>query len=211
MRVVSVNVGLPRTMEWEGKAFESGIGKTPVGGRVAARGVNLEGDGQADRVNHGGPLKAVYAYPLEHYAFWSSMLGEKLPMGALGENLTVEGLDEAAVCSGDRFRIGTAEFTATTPREPCFKLAALRGTNAVVKEMLRTGFSGWYLAISREGEVGAGDAVSLVERDPRGVRIADLARLLTREPVPAETLERAMGLETITPYWRGKVARRLSV
>ena len=210
MRVLSVNVGLPQTMAWEGRRFESGIAKTPVEGRVAARGVNLEGDGQADLQNHGGPLKAVYAYPHEHYAHWSKFLPEELPMGALGENLTVEGLDEKTVCSGDRFRIGTAEFTATIPREPCFKLAALRGTNAVVAEMLRTGYSGWYLAISQEGKVVSGDRVEVLARDPRRVRIADLTPLLTGEPVDRETLERAMGLETLTPYWRAKAERRLA-
>lgn len=210
MRLLSVNVGLPQEMEWEGKAFESGIGKVPVVRRVAARGINLDGDGQADRVNHGGPLKAVYAYPHEHYAYWTGLLSEALPMGALGENLTVEGLDEATVCSGDRFRIGTAEFIATIPREPCFKLAALRGTNAVVKAMLDTGFSGWYLAIAHEGEVGAGDAVEVLSRDPRGVRIADLTPLLNGVPNDRAAMERAMGLETITPYWRGKVERRLA-
>ena len=211
MRVLSVNVGLPQTMAWEGRAFESGIAKSPVEGRVAVRGVNLVGDGQADLENHGGSFKAVYAYPFAHYAHWSAFLGEDLPMGALGENLTVEGLDEETVCAGDRFRIGGAEFTATIPREPCFKLAALRGTNRVVAEMLRTGFSGWYLAISAEGEIGAGDAVEVVSRNERRVRIADLARLLTKEPVEWETLERARDLEVLTPYWRAKVARRLDV
>lgn len=209
MRLLSVNVGLPQAMEWEGRAFESGIGKAPVVGRIAARGINLDGDGQSDRVNHGGPLKALYAYPFEHYPFWKELLGTDLPMGALGENLTVEGLDETSVCSGDRFRIGTAEFVATIPREPCFKLAALRGTNAVVKAMLDTGFSGWYLAIVREGEIGAGDAITPLERDPRRVRIADLTPLLTGTPTDLLAMERAMNLETITPYWRAKVARRL--
>ena len=210
MRVLSVNVGLPRRMEWEGREFESGIAKAPVEGRVHAGGVNLEGDGQADRKNHGGPLRAVYAYSVAHYAHWASFLGEALPMGALGENLTVEGLDEATVRSGDRFRIGTAEFTATIPREPCFKFAALRGTNRVVAEMLRTGFSGWYLAISGKGEIEAGDEIQRIERDPHRVRIADLTPLLTGEPVERETLERALGLETLTPYWRAKVERRLA-
>ena len=209
MRVVSVNVGLPRAMVWEGKIFESGIAKAPVAGRVAVRRLNLEGDAQADLANHGGPLKAVYAYPFEHYPFWRSFLGRDLPMGALGENLTVEGLTEDAVCVGDRFRIGTAEFVATTPREPCFKLAALQSCAGIVAEMLRNGFSGWYLAVAQEGEVGEGDAVEPLAKDPRGVRIADLTPLLIGGPVPTETLERAMELDAVSPYWRGKVARRL--
>lgn len=138
MKLLSVNVGLPQAMTWEGKSFESGITKLPVEGRVTVKTLNLEGDGQADRVNHGGALKAVYAYPFEHYAFWESFLGQELPMGALGENLTLEGLDEE-VSVGDRFRIGTAELVVTIPREPCYKLAALRGSNGIVKAMLQTG------------------------------------------------------------------------
>ncbi len=208
MRVLSVNVGLPRTMEWEGRSFESGIAKSPVGGRVAARRLNLDGDRQADLQNHGGQLKALYAYAFERYPFWRELLGRDLPMGALGENLTLEGLTEA-VCSGDRFRIGTAEFVVTIPREPCFKLAALQGTNAVVKAMLQSGYCGFYLAVEREGEMGAGDPIEPLSEDPRRVRIADLAPLLTGEPIPQETLERAMELPSLSDYWRGKVARRL--
>lgn len=210
MRLLSVNVGRPRTMIWEGKTFESGIAKSPVEGRVEVRATNLDGDGQADLVNHGGPLKAVYAYPFEHYPFWQEFLGRELPMGALGENLTLEGLTEET-CVGDRFRIGTAEFVVTVPREPCFKLAALQGTNAIVKAMLASGHSGWYLAVEREGELGQGDAVEALSQDPRQVRIADLTPLLTGEPASETTLRRAMELETISPYWRGKVARRLGV
>lgn len=210
MRLLSVNVGRPQTMIWEGRTFESGIAKSPAEGRVFVRTTNLDGDGQADLVNHGGPLKAVYAYPFEHYPFWREFLGRELPMGALGENLTLEGLTEET-CVGDRFQIGTAEFVVTVPREPCFKLAALQGTNAIVKAMLTSGHSGWYLAVEREGEVARGDTVETLSQDPRRVRIADLTPLLTGEPVPEATLRRAMELETISPYWRGKVARRLGV
>ena len=175
-----------------------------------ARATNLDGDRQSDMRNHGGPLKAVYAYPSEHYPFWQEFLGESLPMGALGENLTTEGLTEE-VFAGDRFRVGSAEFVVTMPREPCYKLAWLRQSEGVVKEMLRSGRSGFYLAVEREGEVGAGDAVESLARSPLAVRIADLTPLLTGEPVPVETLRRAMELETISPYWRGKVARRLGI
>ncbi len=210
MRLLSVNVGLPQAMTWEGKCFESGIAKTPVSGRVAVYKTNLEGDGQADLVNHGGSLKAVYVYPIEHYPYWKAFLGRELPMGALGENLTAEGLTEE-VCVGDRFRIGTAEFVVTSPREPCFKLAALRGTNLVVKAMLDTGFSGWYFAVEREGEIGAGDRIEPISKDPRQVRIADLTPLLTGGPSNLEALERAVDHEWLIPYWRNKVARRLGL
>ena len=195
-------------MVWEGKSFLSGIGKSSVEGRVAVRRTNLDGDRQADLEHHGGPLKAVYAYSFEHYPFWVSLLERDLPMGALGENLTLEGLTEE-VCVGDRFRMGTAEFVVTIPREPCFKFAALHDRADVVKAMLKSGRSGFYLAVEREGEVGAGDPIVPLSQDERRVRIADLTPLLTGEPVPVETLRQAMELETISPYWRDKVARRL--
>ena len=208
MRLLTVNVGLPRSMVWEGKAFESGIAKSPVSGRVRVGSLNLAGDGQADLRNHGGPLKAVYAYPFEHYPFWTALLDRELPMGALGENLTLEGLTEET-CVGDRLQIGTAEFTVTIPREPCFKLAALHGRGDVVAAMLESGHSGFYLAVAREGEVGAGDPIERLFQDPRRVRIHDLTPLLNGGPVSTATLERAMGLEMISEYWRAKVARRL--
>ena len=196
-------------MEWKGRAFDSGIAKSPAVGRVVARRTNLDGDGQADLVNHGGPSKAVYAYPFEHYPFWRDFLGrEDLPMGGLGENLTTEGLDEET-CVGDRLGIGEAVLVVTHPREPCFKLAALHGREDVVGAFLRSGLCGFYLAVEREGEVGAGDAVEILSRDDRGVMVADVNRVLRGEPVAEDTLRRALELPMLPDYWKGKVARRL--
>src|SRR5262245_25306653 len=150
MRVVSVNVGLPREVEWKGRVVTTGIFKTPVAARVALRALNLEGDRQADLTVHGGADKAVYAYPSEHYPFWRRELpGLDLPCGAFGENLTTEGLDEAEVRIGDRFRVGTAEVRVTQPRIPCYKLGIRLGRDDIVERFLWSGRSGFYLAVLR--------------------------------------------------------------
>jgi MOSC domain-containing protein YiiM len=140
MRVVSVNVGLPQVVRWKGRDVSTGIFKEPVAGRIPLRHLNLDGDRQADLAVHGGPAKAVYAYPIEHYAFWRGELGEELPFGVFGENLTVEGMlleDEMAV--GDRFRIGTAELVVTQPRVPCYKLGIRFGRDDMPKRLLPRG------------------------------------------------------------------------
>src|SRR6516162_8869651 len=123
MKVVSLNVGLPRTVQWKGKAVSTGIFKTPVSGRIRLRSLNFDGDRQADLAVHGGPDKAVYAYPAEHYPYWRGELPDaEVPWGAFGENLTTTGLTEEEVRIGDLFRVGSAELVATQPRTPCYKL-----------------------------------------------------------------------------------------
>ncbi len=208
MRVLSVNVGLPRAMTWKGRDFLSGIAKTPVPGRVVARATNLDGDRQADLVNHGGPSKAIYAYPSEHTPFWEGFLGRMLPPGGMGENLTTEGIGEDA-CIGDRLGVGDAILVVTHPREPCFKLAALHGRDDVVAMLLRSGRCGFYLSVEHEGEIGAGDPIRVLSRDPREVTVAHVNDVLRGEPVPEDVLRRALELEALPPYWRDKVARRL--
>ncbi|RYG45612.1 MOSC domain-containing protein [bacterium] len=209
MRVLSVNVGLPREMVWKGREFSSGIAKSPVAGRIMAGHLNLAGDRQADLVNHGGSGKAMYAYPVEHYPFWEEFFGRELPMGALGENLTIEGLTESASI-GDRFEIGGTVVVITQPREPCFKLAALHEREEVVAAFLKSGRCGFYLAVEREGEIGAGDEIVPLARDPREVSIAALNALLRGAPIPTDVLERALELEVLPEYWRAKVAVRLA-
>lgn len=178
MKVLSVNVGRPREVAWRGAAVRTAIVKEPVGGPVMVRTLNLDGDGQADLSVHGGPAKAVYAYPSEHYAYWRAALpGTVLPHGIFGENLTVEGLTEEAVCIGDRFRIGSAEVVVTQPRMPCYKLGVRFGRTDVVARFLSSGRTGFYLAVAREGEVTPGDAIELAGRDPHGVTVADIVRL----------------------------------
>lgn len=158
-RLVSLNVGMPRPLMTPGKGeVQSGIVKSPVQGRRRVVRHNVDGDGQANLTVHGGEMKAVYAYPYEHYGPWSRELGRQgLPMGLFGENLTTEGLLESRVRIGDRYGIGTALLEVTQPRSPCFKLAAHMGRPDFPKLFTQSGRCGWYLRIVEEGEIGAGD------------------------------------------------------
>jgi MOSC domain-containing protein YiiM len=182
MRLISVCVGVPRAADWKGKPVTTGIFKQPVDGRVMMRSLNLDGDRQADLTVHGGPEKAVYAYPIEHYAYWRQEFpNDELPWGAFGENLTVEGLLESEVNIGDRFRIGTAEVMVTQPRFPCFKLNLKFGRDDMVKRFLNSRLSGIYFSVVQEGEIGAGDAITLVSRDEHNVTVADIVQIYVRE------------------------------
>ena len=174
MKILSVNAGHPREIEWRGEVVRTSIFKEPVTGRVRVATLNLQGDEQSDLSVHGGTDKAVYAYPAEHYAFWRKELpGIEFPWGAFGENLTTEGLREGEVRIGDRLRAGSAEFVVTQPRMPCFKLAIRFNRPDIVKRFLRSGRTGFYLAVLREGDVGAGDAIELLDQDKSRVSIAD--------------------------------------
>ncbi|HYO14388.1 MAG TPA: MOSC domain-containing protein [Thermoanaerobaculia bacterium] len=212
MRVISVNVGQPRPVEWDGRTVLTGIFKSPVGGRVRMRTLNLDGDRQADLSVHGGPDKAVYAYPSEHYDFWREELpGTDLPWGSFGENLTSEGWEEYEVHIGDRFRIGTAEVVVTQPRMPCFKLGIKLGREDIVPRFLESGRPGFYLRVLEEGEVGAGDAMERIREDPHRVTVVDVVRLyLDRDgSASRDLLERAVRVGALSPAWRERFARRL--
>ena len=182
MKLISVCVGLTRQVSWKGKPVTTAIFKQPVTERVGLRSLSLEGDQQADLTVHGGIDKAVYAYPMEHYAYWRQELPEEeLPWGAFGENLTVEGLSETSVNIGDRFRIGTAEVMVTQPRFPCFKLNLKFGRDDLVKRFLDSRLTGIYFSVTQEGEVGAGDAIELVSRDEHNITVADIVQVYVRE------------------------------
>jgi MOSC domain-containing protein YiiM len=169
VRVVSVNVGRPTPLVTGSRVIESAIVKAPVEGPVAVRGVNLEGDDQADRSVHGGPDQAVYAYASEDIAFWSDITGLDLGPGAFGENLTTAGIDVSGARIGERWRIGTVELRVTGPRIPCFKLEARIGVRGFQKQFLHAGRPGAYFAIAEEGELRAGDAVEVVHRPEHDV------------------------------------------
>jgi MOSC domain-containing protein YiiM len=190
MKLISICVGMPRQVSWKGKPVTTGIFKQPVADRVMMRSrsvseresLNLDGDNQADLTVHGGAEKAVYAYPMEHYAYWQQELpNEALPWGSFGENLTIEGLSETTVNIGDRFRIGTAEVMVTQPRFPCFKLNLKFGRDDMVKRFLTSRLSGIYFSVVREGEVGAGDLIELISRDENNVTVADIVQIYVRE------------------------------
>jgi MOSC domain-containing protein YiiM len=211
MRVVSVNVGLPRTVRWKRRDVTTGIFKEPVEGRVRIRRLNLDGDRQADLSVHGGPAKAVYVYPLEHYAFWQEELGRELPLGMFGENLTVEGLpleDEAGI--GDRFRIGSAELVVTQPRLPCYKLGVRFGRTDMVKRFLASRRTGYYVAVQREGDVGAGDLVETLSRHPARIPVAAITRVYADDRDDVATIERLVALDALPDDWRGYFRKRLA-
>jgi len=171
MKVLSVNVALPRLIAWKGQTFNTGIFKEPVDGAVVMRQLDFDGDRQADLSVHGGPYKAVYAYPSEHYEFWRKELPEmELPWGQFGENLTTEGLNEEDTHIGDVLRIGKATVQVTQPRLPCFKLAAKFQRDDILKRFLQSGRSGFYLSVIEEGLVAAGDAIERVQEDNMGLR-----------------------------------------
>lgn len=177
MKILSINVGLPRIVEYNGEPVATGIFKEPVEGRVKVGELNLEGDGQADLRVHGGYYKAVYVYPSEHYDFWRAELPEmELPFAIFGENLTTSGILEADVTAGDRIRIGTAEFIVTQPRFPCFKLGIRFGRADIIKRFAKSGRSGFYLAIEKTGELKTGDAIEFLSREPNQASIAQVFR-----------------------------------
>ena len=197
-RVLSVNVGQPREVPWRGETVSTAIFKEPVTGRVHVAGVNLDGDRQADLTVHGGPDKAVYVYPAEHYPAWEQELGRSLPWGAFGENLTVEGLPlEDGICIGDRLRVGTAELVVVQPRLPCFKLGIRFNDPGMLRRFLVSGRTGYYLRIHAEGDVAAGDAIELVERHALGVPVSEITRLLTRNRHDVAALRRALAVDDL--------------
>lgn len=210
-RVVSVNVGLPRTVHWKGRDVTTAIFKQPVDGRIRVRRVNLDGDRQGDLSVHGGPAKAVYAYPLEHYAYWQEQLGEELQYGAFGENLTVEGLPlERETAVGDRFRIGTADLVVTQPRLPCYKLGLRFGREDMVKRFLASGRTGYYFAVEAEGDVGAGDSVERIARDPARIAVSEVTRVFASDRDDFATMERLVAVDALPEDWRGFFLKKLA-
>ncbi len=211
MNVISINVGLPRDVEWRGQIVQTSIFKEPVAGTVKVRRLNIGGDQQSDLTVHGGADKAVYVYPFEHYAFWRQELPSlEFPLGAFGENFTTTGLDEENVHIGDRFRIGTAEFVVTQPRMPCYKLGIRFGRPDMIKRFLQSGRTGFYLAVTREGEVTAGDAISLIASDPEAITVADIASLYASDADNQELLRRVSGLPSLPEGWRDYFRKRLA-
>ena len=210
MKLLAVSVGRPQMLDWHGRRVRTSIFKTPVAGRVRVGRLNLAGDEQSDLSVHGGPDKAVYAYPGEHYAAWRSELaGTELNFGMFGENLTTEGLLEHEVSIGDRFRIGTAEFVVTQPRMPCYKLGVRFDDPGMVKRFHHSGRNGFYFAVTREGELGAGDAIERLARDPDGLTVADVVRLYVEDDDKQPLLERASRHPTLPASWREYFEKRL--
>ncbi len=215
MKILSLNVGVPRTIEYRGGEFITGIFKQPVQGRVQLRRLNLDGDRQADLTVHGGPYKAVYAYPHEHYEYWKSALRNRdLPIGIFGENFTTEGVLESGAHIGDVFAAGTAEVTVTQPRQPCYKLNLRFDDEFMVKRFLTSGRSGFYLSVTKPGEVGAGDELRPLSRDPQQISIADFNRLFVAKHHTAadvEMLARLTKIPALPQDWKDYFREQLSI
>ncbi len=204
VRIVSINVGLPREVTWQNKVVTTGIFKEPVNGRIMLRTLNLDGDRQADLTVHGGVDKAVYAYPSEHYDYWRAELpGTKLPWGMFGENFTIAGLLEKDACIGDRFRIGESEVIVTEPRMPCYKLGIKFGRADIIKRFLASQRTGFYFSVAREGMVEAGDAMELVGREQQAIGVADITRLYAVARDDLTMLRRAVQVEALPENWKG--------
>ena len=210
MKVISLNVARPRLAVYKGATINTGIFKKPVSGRVALRTLNLDGDRQADLTVHGGPYKAVYAYPAEHYEYWRGELpGMDLPWGTFGENFTTEGVTEDDLHVGDRFRVGSAAVMVRQPRMPCYKLAAKFQLDDIIERFLVSGLSGFYFSVEQEGDVGPGDTVELISRNQGGITIAEMNRLFVRERYNRDLLQKAIATAALPESWRDYFLPRL--
>ncbi len=211
MRVASVNVGMPKTRLWRGRYVSTAIFKDPVASRVPLRRHNLDGDAQADLSVHGGPDKAVYAYPSEHYDYWRGELpGRDLRPGAFGENLTTEGLTEGSIHIGDEFRVGSARLVVTQPRQPCFKLGLRHDDPSMVKRFLASGRPGIYFAVAEEGEVGPGDPIERVREDEHRVTLIEVNAMIFDPQADPDAIRRALRVPALAASIREELQGRLT-
>jgi MOSC domain-containing protein YiiM len=213
MKLVSVNVGMPREVLWHGRRVTTGIFKEPVEGRIALRKLNLDGDGQADLSVHGGAFKAVYCYQLRHYDYWNAELPNgDLPVGMFGENFTVDGPLEDELFLGDRYSVGSAEVVITQPRLPCYKLGIKFQSDEMVKRFFNARRTGFYLTVAREGEVGVGDEMQLVSSDPNRVPLSEIMRMYAAEGYDTEdvsAVQRVLKVDAVPESWKGYFRERL--
>lgn len=208
MQVVSVNVGLPREVPWKNATVQTAIFKEPVEGLVGVGKLNLAGDRQADLKVHGGAAKAVYGYPSEHYAYWQNELAVALSRGNFGENLTTEGLSEAALFIGDRLRIGSAVLMVTQPRMPCYKLGIRFERDDMIKRFLASRRCGFYFSVEQEGELSAASEIEFLSRDPERVTVIDIVDLYLGEARDPELLERVLRVGALPATWKSFLAAR---
>ena len=230
MKIVSLNVGFPREVTWHGMNVVTGIFKQPVEGRIALRKLNLDGDRQADLTVHGGKDKAVYCYPLSHYEFWKKELpGRDLPMGMFGENFTIDcgegdsefhgnDLPEDSIHIGDRFSVGSAEVVVTQPRLPCYKLGVKFQMNDIVKRFLASRRTGFYLPVTREGEVGSGNQLEPIARsqqdEENATPISEITRLYVAKhysEADVRSIQRALRVAALPESWKEYFRERLEM
>jgi MOSC domain-containing protein YiiM len=210
VKLVSLNVARPRLVVYNGRTINTGIFKEPVSGPVQLRRLNLDGDRQADLSVHGGPDKAVYGYPSEHYPNWRRELpGLDLPWGMFGENFTTAGLSEDELHVGDRFQIGSAIVMVRQPRTPCYKLAAKFQRDDMLERFLLSGRSGFYFSVEQEGSVAAEEDFQLLTRNQNGITIAEMNRLFVLEKYNQDLLRNAIQTAALPENWREYFAERL--
>src|SRR6187200_1082313 len=212
MKVLSVNVGLPRNVLFNGQIITTAIFKDPVNGPIILGKLNLDGDKQADLTVHGGIDKAVYSYPEEHYYYWRKQFPNMdLEWGMFGENFTTEGLLEDAVNVGDQFQIGSAKLVATQPRMPCYKLGVRFGRMDVIRKFMTSGRPGIYFKVLTEGEIKTGDKIKLIKRDKNNVTVKDIVTLyLTRNNTDnIETMRRATKIRDLPEGWRSDFQQKI--
>lgn len=211
MKLLSLNVGLPRLIVYQGQTINTGIFKQPVDGPVALRTLNLDGDRQADLSVHGGPNKAVYGYPSEHYAYWRKELpGIDLPWGMFGENFTTKDMHESDLHVGDRLQLGSAILMVRQPRTPCYKLAAKFQRDDMLERFLVSGRSGVYFSVEQEGVVAAGDTFTFLSRNPEGITIAEMNSLFATDRYNRALLKKAIQTAALPENWRDYFAERIA-
>jgi MOSC domain-containing protein YiiM len=202
-RLLSVNVGLPRDIEWKGRTVHTGIWKGPVPGRCRVGRLNLDGDGQGDLAGHGGEQRAVFVYQIESYRYWQKVLNRTdFAYGQFGENFTVEGLADDAVYIGDRYRIGSALFEVTQPRVTCYRVGIRMNEPRMPMLLTSSGQPGFYFRVLQEGEVGAGDEIVKVGEADERMTVSEINALLYSPNHPGDRLERALHIKALSPGWR---------
>jgi MOSC domain-containing protein YiiM len=211
LKIISLNVALPRLAAYRGQTVKTGIFKSPVTGPVALRALNLDGDRQADLTVHGGPFKAAYGYPSEHYAFWRHEFpGMNLPWGMFGENFTTEGLLENDLHIGDRLKVGSSILMVRQPRIPSYKLAAMFQRNDILARFLRSGRSGFYFSVEQEGTVEVGNEIEFLSHEADGITISEMNHLFADDPYNGDLLEKAIATPALPEDWRDYLKKRLS-
>lgn len=201
-RLLSVNVGLPRDMEWKGRTVHTGIWKDPVRGRCRVGRLNLDGDGQGDLAGHGGEQRAVFVYQIESHRYWEEQLKTTFVMGQFGENFTIQGLPDDTVCIGDRYQIGSALFEVTQPRVTCYRVGIRTNEPRMPALLTSRGRPGFYFRVLREGEVGAGDEIVKIGEAKERMTVAEINALLYSPGHPRDRLQRALRIEALSPGWR---------
>lgn len=210
-KIVSLNIGLPRRVVFNGQVVTTGIFKEPTDGHVMIRRLNLDGDKQADLTVHGGVDKAVYSYAAEHYDYWRGELPSMdLPWGMFGENFTTQGLLEDNVNIGDTLQVGSAKLMVTQPRMPCYKLGVRFGRMDIVRRFMASGRPGIYCKVLEEGEVVKGDKINIISKDKNNITVIDIVRMYNRDHLDIEIMKRAIKIGALPEGWKYEFLQRIN-